>query len=61
MKRDKIMTLAYLIGLAQFGAAMSKYTTNAEYEDIHDFAKRWYKLAYVELDELELNRKEGQK
>lgn len=44
------MTFARLIELAQFGSAMDKGSTNEEYIDIHDFARRFYKLAYVELD-----------
>ena len=48
------MTFARLIELAQFGSAMDKYSTNAEYIEIHDFAKPWYKLAQVELDDLTL-------
>ncbi len=52
--KEKIMTFARLIELAQFGSAMDKYSTNVEYIDIHDFAKIWYKLAQVELDNITL-------
>lgn len=55
------MTFARLIELAQFGSAMDKYSTNVEYVDIHDFAKIWYKLAHVELDDIILSKKEEQK
>ena len=51
------MTLSYLMGLASFGAAMDDHATFDEYEAIHDFAKTWRELAYVELEDLDLRKR----
>lgn len=51
------MTLSRLIELARHGAAMENYATFEEYEDIHDFAKTWRDLVYVDLDDIELRKR----
>lgn len=51
------MTFSRLIELARHGAAMENYATFEEYEDIHDFAKTWRGLAYVELDDIDLRKR----
>lgn len=52
------MTLACLIDFASFGAAMDKYATNGEYEDIHDFAKTCHDLIDTDLEDLRLSRRD---
>lgn len=52
------MTLTRLMELARHGAAMETYATFEEYEEIHDFAKTWRDLAGVELDDLDLRKRE---
>lgn len=51
------MTFARLIEVARWGAATDNYSTLEEYEDIHDFAKTWHDLLYVELDDFELRKR----
>lgn len=52
------MTLGRLMELARHGAAMENYATFEEYEDIHDFAKTWRDLADVELEDIDLRKRE---
>lgn len=52
------MTLASLIDFASFGAAMDKYATNGEYEDIHDFAKTCHDMMDTELEDLRISRRD---
>ena len=51
------MTFSRFIELARWGAATDNYSTLEEYEDIHDFAKTWHDLLYVELDDIELRKR----
>lgn len=52
------MTLAELINFASFGAAMDKYATNEEYEDIHDFAKTCHDMIDTELEDIRISRQD---
>ena len=51
------MTLADLIDLASWAAAIDEAMTWEDYENIKDFAKTWHDLAGIELEDLDLRKR----
>lgn len=49
------MTLSQFIEYASYGCAMSDDSTNAEYEEVHDFCKTWHNLLEEDIEDLNLS------